>query len=64
MVIELMCRDDEATSITGVVCVVDLKGVLKNVLDEKSNFFVFFFQIFMIFIPFYSRLRLLRPDFI
>ncbi|KAK4028900.1 retinol-binding protein pinta-like isoform X1 [Daphnia magna] len=27
MVIELMCRDDEATSITGVVCVVDLKGV-------------------------------------
>lgn len=46
MVIELMCRDDEATSITGVVCVVDLKGVLKNVLDEKSNFFVFFFSNF------------------
>jgi hypothetical protein len=26
MVVELFCRDDEATSVTGVVSVVDLKG--------------------------------------
>ncbi|XP_046652805.1 retinol-binding protein pinta-like [Daphnia pulicaria] len=27
MVVELLCRDDEAISVTGVVCIVDLKGV-------------------------------------
>lgn len=27
MVIELMCSEDEATSITGVVAIIDLKGV-------------------------------------
>ena len=27
MVVELMCRDDESISVTGVVAIVDLKGV-------------------------------------
>ena len=27
MVIELMCSEDEATSVTGVVAIIDLKGV-------------------------------------
>ncbi len=26
MVVELFCRDDQATSVTGVVSIVDLKG--------------------------------------
>lgn len=27
MIIELMCSEDEVTSVTGVVAIVDLKGV-------------------------------------
>ena len=27
MVVDLLCRDDEAISVTGVVAIVDLKGV-------------------------------------